>query len=568
MKRLVTLLVTALLMTAALCVSASAADYTSAAEELSAIGMFRGTVNGGFELDRAPKRSEAAIMLVRLYGAEEEAAAAYQNGEISHPFKDVGEIASPYVAWLYTKGITKGTTATTFSSNTPCTDKNYVVFLLRALGYEDGTDFQYADCLNFAAGLGFYDASLFEGTFLRDDLAAITLQALAADKKGGETYLLKSLIDSGAVKADKAKALTEKIEAYRALAAQAATVLETNAVSARFTGTVTVNSLLTSREDGEDYRVESSVSLVPTGSVSFIEEPLQAAFDAKLAMKLTEDGTTSNTTTSIQLWLKDNWVYLRTDDGAGTTTNQKHDISEYKDILLETLAQVEAERDDASPSVSYAPLLMVDAITVKTVGTDKVYTLSVDRYFADLIGGGDSTITDEDGTVYTDKLNDAQLDLSLTFSGNGIPKSVAVDAIYDNDTSVKLDKDNYENTSTKVHVQFTVTFTTGSAVSIRYPDLSQFVEVDTKESTSEPAASTTTPASGSSSQPSSGSTAKPSTSASKPSTAQNPQPRTVYVTETGKRYHYSNTCNGGTYYASTLQAALARGLTPCQKCVL
>ena len=566
MKRLVTLLVTALLMTAALCVSASAADYTSAAEELSAIGMFRGTVNGGFELDRAPKRSEAAIMLVRLYGAEDEAAAAYQNGEISHPFQDVGEIASPYVAWLYTKGITKGTTATTFSSNTPCTDKNYVVFLLRALGYEDGTDFQYTDALTFAAGLGFYDATLFEGTFLRNDLAAITLQALAADKKGGETYLLKSLIDSGAVKADKAKALTGKIEAYRALAAQAATVLETNAFSARFTGAVTVNSLLTSREDGEDYRVESSVSLTPTGSVSFIEEPLQAAFDAKLAMKLTEDGTTSNTTTSIQLWLKDNWVYLRTDDGAGTTTNQKQDISEYKDILLETLAQVTAERDDPAASVSYAPLLMVDAITVKTVGTDKVYTLSVDRYFADLIGGGDSTITDEDGTVYTDKLNDAQLDLSLTFSGNGILKSVAVDSIYDNDTSVKLDKDNYENNSTKVHVQFT--FTTGSSVSIRYPDLSQFVEVDTEESTSEPAESTTTPASGSSSQPSSGSTTKPSTSTSKPSTAQNPQPRTVYVTETGKRYHYSSTCNGGTYYASTLQAALARGLTPCQKCVL
>lgn len=211
---------------------------------------------------------------------------------------------------------------------------------------------------------------------------------------------------------------------------------------------------------------------------------------------------------------------------------------------------------------------MADDITVKTVGTDKVYTLSVDRYFADLIGGGDSTITDEDGTVYTDKLNDAQLDLSLTFSGNGILKSVAVDAIYDNDSSVKLDKDNYENTSTKVHVQFTVTFTTGSAVSIRYPDLSQFVEVESEEFTSEPAASTTTPASGSSSQPSSGSTTKPSTGTSKPSTAQNPQPRTVYVTETGKRYHYSNTCNGGTYYASTLQAALARGLTPCQKCVL
>ena len=46
-----------------------------------------------------------------------------------------------------------------------------------------------------------------------------------------------------------------------------------------------------------------------------------------------------------------------------------------------------------------------------------------------------------------------------------------------------------------------------------------------------------------------------------------PQSRTVYITRTGKRYHYSSTCNGGTYYASTLDEARARGLTPCKKCV-
>lgn len=45
------------------------------------------------------------------------------------------------------------------------------------------------------------------------------------------------------------------------------------------------------------------------------------------------------------------------------------------------------------------------------------------------------------------------------------------------------------------------------------------------------------------------------------------QGTTIYVTETGKRYHYDPNCNGGTYYPSTLDAALARGLTPCQKCV-
>lgn len=42
----------------------------------------------------------------------------------------------------------------------------------------------------------------------------------------------------------------------------------------------------------------------------------------------------------------------------------------------------------------------------------------------------------------------------------------------------------------------------------------------------------------------------------------------IYVTETGGRYHYSGTCNGGTYYEATLAEATGRGLTPCDKCVL
>lgn len=41
-----------------------------------------------------------------------------------------------------------------------------------------------------------------------------------------------------------------------------------------------------------------------------------------------------------------------------------------------------------------------------------------------------------------------------------------------------------------------------------------------------------------------------------------------YVTETGEHYHYSSTCNGGTYYEATLAEAMGRGLTPCDKCVL
>lgn len=219
MKRILTILAATLLLTAAMAGTASASSYDSVAEELSAIGVFRGTA-GGFELDRAPTRSEAAIMLVRLYGAEDEAKAAYEAGEISMPFTDVSDTAAPSVAWLYSQGITNGTSATTFGASSPCSAKMYCAFLLRALGYEDGVDFLYADTLDFAMLHGLFNLSMLDAApFLRDDLAAVTYQALGADLKDGSTYLLASLVESGAIDADAARPITEKIEAYRALTA-------------------------------------------------------------------------------------------------------------------------------------------------------------------------------------------------------------------------------------------------------------------------------------------------------------------------------------------------------------
>lgn len=43
--------------------------------------------------------------------------------------------------------------------------------------------------------------------------------------------------------------------------------------------------------------------------------------------------------------------------------------------------------------------------------------------------------------------------------------------------------------------------------------------------------------------------------------------RTIYITNTCKKYHYDNNCNGGTYFPSTLNEALKLGLTPCSRCV-
>ena len=40
----------------------------------------------------------------------------------------------------------------------------------------------------------------------------------------------------------------------------------------------------------------------------------------------------------------------------------------------------------------------------------------------------------------------------------------------------------------------------------------------------------------------------------------------IYITPTGKRYHFDGHCNGGTYIETTLADAMGRGLTACQKC--
>ena len=163
MKRILTILAATLLLTAAMAGTASASSYDSVAEELSAIGVFRGTA-GGFELDRAPTRSEAAIMLVRLYGAEDEAKAAYEAGEISMPFTDVSETAAPSVAWLYSQGITNGTSATTYAPNDTLTWAAALKLLLVSNGDLKAADATGADwsknAIAKAAELGLVAADL------------------------------------------------------------------------------------------------------------------------------------------------------------------------------------------------------------------------------------------------------------------------------------------------------------------------------------------------------------------------------------------------------------------------
>lgn len=170
-----------------------------AANALYELGLFNGTGTNEdgtpiFELDRAPNRQEAITMLVRLLGKEEEAKAGTWNT----PFTDLAEWATPYVGYAYTNGLTNGTSETTFGSTDPVSAAQYLTFVLRALGYEDGTDFQWYEAWVKSDEIGLTSGQFTAETtaFTRGDVAVISRQTLNAARKGTNETLLQAIFPS------------------------------------------------------------------------------------------------------------------------------------------------------------------------------------------------------------------------------------------------------------------------------------------------------------------------------------------------------------------------------------
>ena len=158
MKRCATLLLALLMACSVLLVPARAADSVTAsgaAQLLYDLGLFRGTgvkADGSpeFELNRAPTRAEAVTMLVRLLGAEEQAMRSVQ----AMPFVDVPDWARPYVSYAYRQGLTNGVAPDQFGSAQTVTAAQYLTFILRAMGYADGSDFFWSSAWTLTDRLG------------------------------------------------------------------------------------------------------------------------------------------------------------------------------------------------------------------------------------------------------------------------------------------------------------------------------------------------------------------------------------------------------------------------------
>lgn len=452
MKRFLTILLATLALTGLLCVSASASSFDDAAAELSKIGMLRGTA-GGFDLDKVPTRAQAAIMLVRLYGAEERAQGLYGAGRITCPFTDVNETAAPYVAWLVDEGLANGISETSFGASQPCTAKAYTIFLLRALGYQDKEDFTTSNAQEFAQSLGLLDTSALTGSFLRDDLVALTYQALGTDMKDGKMYLLEHLINDCGLDANTAGSLTKKIEYYRA-----------------------VNSASSALQKGVSAKInmnmEMDVSNIapgdtqPSGEIERVA--VSSSGDIKLAMKRYPEMSLDFTTKtngdeeSVKMWLQGDWVYVQTEDGSFKT-----ETGEEIWDLLENSVQKE-------PGCALLPF--VADITKKTSGDETTYTLEMNDAFESMVNDIVVQAMKAGGVA---EGAGGEMDMKGFTIQYVVRGSTLKSASADTAISMRINAGGSEGT---VMIGMTMDMkmdilASGSAVKVSFPDFSEFEEV-------------------------------------------------------------------------------------------
>lgn len=183
-----------------LALPAGAADLSAAdsdtlkAEALKAMGLFQGS-DQGYELDRAPTRMEAVIMLIRLLGQENDA--LYGEG-YTHPFVDAPgwEGASAYLAYAYSTGLTTGADATHFEPEVQASAQMFSTFVLRALGYQDSEQGSVWDNWQTLLTNGVsvpQDVDMVN--FLRGDMVSLCYAALDAQVQGTEMTLSEKLVN-------------------------------------------------------------------------------------------------------------------------------------------------------------------------------------------------------------------------------------------------------------------------------------------------------------------------------------------------------------------------------------
>ena len=184
-------------------------DYNAMAGALRSLKLLRGTdtaFGSSYDLEAAPTRIQALIMLIRMLGEEDQALACTGT----HPFVDVpvweNDAANKYVAYAYEKGYSNGCGQDRygrdiFGTNIEASALMYTEFILRALGYSSTATSDISDALVRARRCGVLtsgeEALLANTRFLRADVVYLSYYALETSRADADRPLHSLLSQAG-----------------------------------------------------------------------------------------------------------------------------------------------------------------------------------------------------------------------------------------------------------------------------------------------------------------------------------------------------------------------------------
>lgn len=205
-KRVLAFLCALLLLTGAVPFAAAQEGETlRAADALHTLGLINGTGASGYALESPATRAQAAVLLVRLAGAQQDAAADnWFSG-----YRDVPAWVSRAVHYAVHQGWidSPASAGLDFHPDTAITADEWFTFLLRMLGYDDDAgDFSPDSAALFAQHIGLTPQAS-TGSLSRGQLFVLLESALSFSYKDGSATVISRLIDRGIVSRAAANAL-------------------------------------------------------------------------------------------------------------------------------------------------------------------------------------------------------------------------------------------------------------------------------------------------------------------------------------------------------------------------
>ncbi len=263
-----------------------------------------------------------------------------------------------------------------------------------------------------------------------------------------------ALVRSGAVDAEAAKPMTEKIEAYRAMTAAMNTV-DSSAMDVD----MDMRMDMTVTAEGETMQVPSTMQ----GNMKLI-----VSEDNSIQMAYTMETTSEGTSVDMDVWMKDGWVYLST-EAEGTAMKLKYSVEDQ-------LAAVESLGAVNTDAMSVSGLAMLESVTAKTSCGNTEYTIVIGEGVNGLLENVLDMMGQDAGSM---DMRLGKMTATYTVDSKGNMKKVDMTFT----ASVKMDvpMEDGQSYSMAADYDYDMSMTvnaTGKDVKVTFPDFSDFQEID------------------------------------------------------------------------------------------